>query len=616
MLGGRFGPDESAMTQDHHPRDEERAQLRDYLAVLRVRRWSVVVVVALVVAGALAYSARQTPLYQSRARILIQPFAAGTTTVQPTRGSLETERELARTVPVAEVAAQRLGTEDPPGSLLDGLSVNVVTQTEIMEFVYLHPSPTEAQRRAQAFAQGYLQFRRQQVVDDLLSASEALQDRLQTLNRQLSRIQTRISEAEAGSPQITDLQTRANRLSGQIGVLEQEIADLTPADSLRVGQLVEPASLPSSPAHPDYARNAVLAVMLGLVLGIAVAFLRERLDDSLRGRHDLERNIRAPVLSIIPRISAWKRDQDAPLVTIDDPRSPPAEAFRTLRTSLLFAAAQRDVKTILVTSAHAGEGKTFASVNLAVTLAQARKRVILVSADLRKPRAHRFFGSEGSAGLTGVLIGEARPWEAVQDVGIENLKLLPSGPVPGNPSELLGSDAMARLLLQFREVADFVIVDSAPVLVVADALTLSPACDAVLFVADAAGTSRGAVSQARQQMDQVAARILGSVLNDFDPSKSAATSYWDYSYVYEYRDVSAKPRRFRRQAPPPPSGFEPDVPDPEVIWGRSGAGQPSASAEPQRKDGAGQDAEGTTPADPSAEGGKDPRPRRRGAIPS
>jgi capsular exopolysaccharide synthesis family protein len=191
---------------------------------------------------------------------------------------------------------------------------------------------------------------------------------------------------------------------------------------------------------------------------------------------------------------------------------------------------------IMVTSPHAGEGKTVTTANLGVALAQAGKRVILISADLRKPRLHHFFGLDNHTGLTNVLSGGVSPWQAVKNTRVENLQVMPSGPVPENPAEMLGSDAMGRLLSVPTDMADYVLVDAAPVLAVADAATLAPLTDAVLFVADAQRTHRGSVEQARRQLEQVNAHIIGAVLNNFDPSKAGAYSYYRYSYRYEDQD--------------------------------------------------------------------------------
>jgi capsular exopolysaccharide synthesis family protein len=187
----------------------------------------------------------------------------------------------------------------------------------------------------------------------------------------------------------------------------------------------------------------------------------------------------------------------------------------------------------MITSPAAGEGKTTTAANLALVLADAGKRVVLVSADLRKPRIHRFFGLQNEVGLSSVLAEEIQPWEAILDPGVENLRVLLSGPVPSRPAELLQSDQMGEILAGLREVADYVIIDTAPMLLVADALALGPLVDGVLFVADSENTSRSAVAHSREQLEQVGAVLIGSVLNNFDPAKARA--YRHYGYYGPYR---------------------------------------------------------------------------------
>jgi succinoglycan biosynthesis transport protein ExoP len=527
---------------------EPRVQLREYLAILWVRKWPIILVTLVVVGAAMVFSARQTPLYASEARFLVQET---TISGQDTTGkalNMETQRELVSSLPVAEIVAEDVGAIAEPRALLRNLEIEVVPGTEILAIRYQSPDPQRTQEVTDAFARGYAEFRRRELLAELEAASEDIREQIQALTLDKDEALEAAAAVPPASTERGELDAEANAILTQINLLEQELSDLVDRKDIQVGDIIEPALLPTEPVSPDYVRSGILALAVGLLLGVGVAFLAERLDDGLRGRQDLEARLGAPVLAVIPRVATWRRRRDTPVVTVTEPRAAPAEAYRTLRTSLLFAASQRDAKTLLVTSPHAGEGKTATSANLAVTLAQARKRVLLISADLRKPRIHRFFGISNDVGLTSLLIGEARPWEAVVDVGFEHLKVVPSGPVPGNPAELLGSDAMGRLLAQFREVAEFVILDSAPAMVVADALTLAPFADAALFVADAEQTSRGAVTHARNQLEQVNVKVIGAVLNNFDPARArAAAYYYSYYYTYRYEETPRRAGRLRRR---------------------------------------------------------------------
>ena len=250
------------------------------------------------------------------------------------------------------------------------------------------------------------------------------------------------------------------------------------------------------------------------------------------------------------------------------PKGPIAEAYRTLRTNLQFIAKDEGFKVAAVTSATAGEGKTTTASNLAFTLAQTGQRVVAVSCDLRKPRLHSFYGLSNYRGLSDILQGTSTVAEASQSLaGTPSLRVIASGSVPANPAELLGSKEMLGFLDNLRKVADFVILDCPPVLAVSDALILSPLSDGVIMVADAQSTSRGAATHAAEQLIQVGANLIGSVLNNFDRSQAAyypyQNAYYYGSYDYHYHEPDPAEERSHGSRDPgksqasglPPEGF-------------------------------------------------------------
>lgn len=502
------------------------ATLREYLAILRNRKTSIVVVTILVIASALAYSYRQPEMYSSEAKVLVKPFN--------TILNLETERELAESEAVRDVAAEHLdGVLDPDDLTPTDLSVSVATETEVLVIGYTHAEPAAARDAAQAYAEGYVEYRRQEIVDDITASGESIRAQMDPLNERLLRLNRRI-QREDDPALVSTLSTQANSLVSRIAVLEQQLVQLSPPGRLQVGQVVEDANLPLSPSSPNHVANGILGLLLGLGLGIGVAFLRERLDDRLRGRTDLERYAAAPVLAIVPTVPEWRKSKQTMLVTLQQPQSAASEAYRTLRTGVLFAAGQQHLKVILLTSANAGEGKSATTANLGVALAQSGKRVIMISGDLRKPRLIQFFSGNRGPGVTNVIAGEANLWTSLVNTMLPTLKVLPSGPIPPNPTELLGSQGMRKILEDCAKVADIVLIDGPPVLALADAITLAPMADGVLLVADAQNTDRGAIEHARQQIDRVHARVIGAVLNNFDPSKAGAQAYY-YQDYYAYR---------------------------------------------------------------------------------
>ncbi|MGH2739803.1 MAG: polysaccharide biosynthesis tyrosine autokinase [Actinomycetota bacterium] len=514
------------MIADNRP-EEQQWQIQRQLLTLRRRKWIVLAVTALVTISAVGFSLLQDAVYTSTAKVLVNAISTDPSAFGSDDPNLETERELASSRSVAELASTKIGAAEDAASLVENLSVDVVTGTEVLEISYDAAAPGEAQDRAQAFADAYLSFRLEQAVDEFLAASDAIQGRIEKLQEELVELE------EQGGGGGGAIGSEESDIFAQIAVLRAELGELTPPEGLRVGRVVEPADLPESPSSPILPLNAGVGGMLGLILGGAVALLRERLDDRPRGRHDLEALAGAPVLGVIPRVHDWRKASEARLVTVTNPRSSSAEGYRTLRTGLLFAASQNRAQAIMVTSPHAGDGKTTTAANLAIALAQANKRTILVSADFRRPRLQKFFSASGnnSEGLTAVLSGQSRLEQAIVNPGIEGLRILFSGNVPGNPAELLGSEAMAKLIEELKGIADFVILDSAPVLAVADAMTLAPRVDAVLLVASAETTTRSALSHAREQLAQVNAMLTGVVLNELDPTKATTYPYY-YGYYY------------------------------------------------------------------------------------
>ncbi|MEX2459397.1 MAG: polysaccharide biosynthesis tyrosine autokinase [Actinomycetota bacterium] len=535
---------------------DEGIQLREYLSILRARRWSIVVIAGAILLSTLFFSFRQTPIYESTTKVLVKPVNNPFATNAPVSSliNLDTEREIASSTEVAIRASESISPPEDPAELLGDLSVSVPTNTQVLEITFSDPSPIRAQAGAAAFANAYIDYKTEQATNALNEVRSPIEDQIRDLTEQLNRLNAAIAAQGAGAT--PEQQSRREELTSQLAVLRSQLAPLRSV-VVDPGDILQTAGLPSSPSSPNHLRNAALALFVGLALGVGIAFLRERLDDRLRGRADLEQRAQAPVLAVIPKVAGWKKRDEARLTTVTEPRSGVAEAYRTLRTSVLFAAAQREIKAILVTSATAGEGKTTTAANLAVVLANAGKRVILVDADLRKPRIHRFLNLPNRTGLVNVLAGEALPWETLLDPGVDNLRVLPSGPVPTRPAELLGSEAMGELVAEFRQVADFVILDSPPVLAVSDALALAPLCQTVLYVSQAETTTRGAVMHARERLDQVGVEVLGAVLNGFDPSKSRTDPYYYYRYYYRTRSGPGgdgsyfEPHGTREEAPRP-----------------------------------------------------------------
>jgi len=517
--------------------------LRLYISVLRRRKWSIALVTLVVVGAAMAYTLRQTPLYTSEARVLVAPIGPGATLASL---NMSTEQALVHSAAVAAVVEEDLGLSQS-GGLLSGLGVSVEANTQILDINYTSPIPPTAQRIAQAFATAYLKFRQQQAVEQVQSQEAGIQAQIDSTQSELAQVDAEIRQAK-GPIKKSQLSAQHDSLIAQLGALHQQLESLQATVASQAGgQVVQPAPLPASPSSPQKVRNGILALFVGLALGTGVAFLRERLDDRLRGSEDLEASVQAPILAVVPMAPDWKDRKLSELVSIAAPKSSTSEAYRTLRTNLQFVEHSGDVRVICVTSGALGEGKTTTVANLGVALGQAGRKVILVSCDLRRPRLHKFFGLGNETGLSSVLSGSVDLASAVQRPSeMDNIVVLASGPIPPNPAELLVSERMRKVVEELREATEFLIFDSPPLFAVADALSIAAMSDGSMLVADANSTTRTAARHARQQLDQVGARVVGAVLNNFDPFASRYSYGYDgyrYAYTYRYREEDSPRKR-------------------------------------------------------------------------
>ncbi len=341
----------------------------------------------------------------------------------------------------------------------------------------------------------------------------------------------------------------------------QQELDAIPTANPAAAEVVLSAQIPTAPSNKDYLTTGALAAILGLTLGIAIAFVRERLDEHITGREVFEDALGAPVLAVVPHVTGWRKKKESRVVTRTAPTSPASESYRAARTILMYLASQGDMKVIAVTGPGQDEGKSTTTANLAVALAKAGRLVLAMSCDLRKPRLHRFFDLENDLGLSAVLTGRASLKEATKRTATANLWVLPSGPVPEDPAELLSSEVMHAVLAEMREHFDFILLDTAPALVVADASSLAQRADGVLIVADAARTTAQAVAHVRREFERVGGRIIGGVLNNLDPKRAkryAADYRTYYGGLAQYETKASQPEHpgnghpYRPLVPNPP----------------------------------------------------------------
>ena len=300
--------------------------------------------------------------------------------------------------------------------------------------------------------------------------------------------------------------------------------------------IIDRAETPTSPSSPDVPRNLALGLLIGLGLAGMAVFLRDQLDDVIHTPEDVEDKLDLALLGVVPRA-----EDMTPLEALEEPKSPISEAYNSLRGALLYSTPQGLPKIIAVTSAQAHEGKSTTSLAIATGFARIGMRPLLIDADLRRPALHKVLGIAGERGLTDLLVSQDDPKSAVVKVKGRKIDLLPAGPLPPSPSELLSSPRMAQLLEHFAQSHDVVIVDSPPVLGLADAPMLAAIADGTVFVVEAERGRSGSLKAALRRLRSMKPVLLGAVLAKFDPTRSG-NRYSAY-YGYDYYQYSSGERR-------------------------------------------------------------------------
>lgn len=521
----------------------EQADLREYLQVLTHRKYAIALTTLIVLSAALAYSFLATPVYSAKADVLVpQQQASSALNIQNSQApsadnlqrTLADEQQFAQGDAVKKAAEQALGYKAK-------ISVASSTTADVLTFAASNTQKTDAANIANAYANAYISQRRANQVAQYTQQVTALQASIAQL------------QAKASAPGLGPTEKAA--LADSITTLTQSVQQAQAAADVasQVGpSLVKAATVPTSPSSPKPVRNGALGVVVGLIIGVGIAFLLERLDDGLNSRDAAEEaGGGLPVIGLVPMVASWRTKGSHHLALAEDPDSSVAEAYRTLRTSVQFLGIDEPKHVIAVTSSVPGEGKTTAVANLAVSFARAGMRVFAVSCDLRRPSIHQFFGLDNGIGLTSLAIGQATLADAVKSVPHESrLRVITSGPVPPNPAEILSLDRIREIVDVLVENADLVLLDCPPVLPVTDSLLLSRLADGVLVLASAHTTSRRDLRTTFQMLRQVHAPILGTILNRVPTSGRNSYAY-GYGYYGEYAE---------RQPPSPANPVEPTAP--------------------------------------------------------
>ncbi len=449
-------------------------ELRDYVRAVRAHWVLAVVMLLLSVSAAGAVTVLMTPEYTATTRLFVStPETESTTTAyqgsQFSQQRVLSYAEIIRGKNVAQLVIDELGLDISAGALAGQVTTAVVPDTVLLDATVTDTSPLRAQTLANAVATKFIEL--------------------------VSQLETPVG-AEA---------------------------------PLVVVTVVEAASLPGEPLIPDVPLNLSIGVMVGILLGLGLPVARAALDNTVKSKSDIVDATGAPTIGAVMFDSGISKS-GSPAEAIGHSKT--AETYRQIRTNLQFVNVDDPPRALVVTSALAGEGKTTTAINLALVLAQSGQRVVLLEADLRRPRVIRYLRLVSGPGLTNVLAGTADLADVIQPFGDGKLSVIGSGPNPPNPSELLGSVHMKSLLRELRESHDYVIIDAPPLLPVTDAAVLAVHADGAVIIARHGGTKREQLRMAAESLRTIEARLLGTILN-MVPQKRYGYGY-GYGYGYEY----------------------------------------------------------------------------------
>ncbi len=526
-------------------------ELRSYITILWRRKWVIAVTLAVTVTIVVAGTFTMAPTYTASATLRVATAAAGSVDYADyiyAERLMNTYAQIATSGPVLEELVQRLDLNEPPQ-----IEVEIVANTELMQITVEDPNPILAREAANTLAEILIAQSTELYSGGARSAQEILGQQLAQIERELDQARREYENLAAQSPEDAERIAAASR---SIALKEQTYAMLLEQyeqarirEAIRANALsvVEPAVVPETPSKPRQVLNIALGFMVGLAGGTGLAFLFENLDDTIKTPDDVSGALGLGTLGAIGRLAKGEEQ----LVVAAQPLSPVAEAFRALCTNIRFSGVDNPLRTLLVTSPSLTEGKSITVANLAVAMAQAGLRVVAVDADLRRPRLGQLFGLDLREqvtterlwwGLSGSLL-EGRTNGQLRPVQVQGLRVLPSGELPPNPAELMGSQHMQRLLHELAQQVDVVLIDSPPVLPVADATALAKAVDGVLLVLEAGHTRRKAARQAVESLRQVGANLVGVVLNGVPTDRG---SYY-YSYHETYGNGRGKRKHRRRR---------------------------------------------------------------------
>lgn len=514
----------------------------DLKQLLRIgRQWWWLLLLSPLIGGFTAHyvGSQRTPLYSASATLFISPGRLtpdNYNSILASQNVVQTYATLAQSAPVLHAAAQDLGLPSV------SVSTSAGENSLFMNISAVDTNPERVAAIANAVADEFITYIHQQSEAQTAEVRGKIDAQIKAINETIAEIDKQIAQLQAdGGPKTDtdrqDLQSLQENRDGlkqdesQLRITARQI-DVEMATSQTRLSVTSPAVAPSAPFAPQTRRSTMLGAFAGLMIAIAAVALLEYFDNSVRTSIELNQltgSAHLATIAIAQKVQSGGRQ----VYVLSEPKSPSAEAIRLLRANLEFAAAARPITSLVVSSAGPGEGKSTLTANLGVVMAQAGFETIIIDADLRKPTQHEIFGIGNDRGLTTLLSHPQLDWQSVAvGVAVPGLALIPSGPVPPNPAELLSLHHLDALLDRVNASADVVLLDTSPVLAVSDPLFVSAKASGVLLVCRAGRTRRDALRRAAASFHQGGIRLVGIVLNQQKARDETAYNYHGYYRTY------------------------------------------------------------------------------------
>lgn len=497
-------------------------ELQTILRIIWKRFWLIVLGTLLISIVVFVASKNMQPVYQAKVTMMVNqstnsPFPDYTFVLTGEDLAL-TYSELLKTRPILEIVIANLNLDLSPDDLTeDMLSTNLIPQTQLLELIIEDTDALRASNIANEIAFTFISLHNtEKQLQNIVTLEQDVTAQMAHLKGLVEYNQSVVDQTRISSGLLTEeanlLQTTlSNQQLAYAGLLGTYLSIRLTQAQLLDATVIEPAIPPTEPIRPNVFIYTFLGAFVGLVFSAGLAFLMEYLHRSFETSEDVSQVLPLPTLGTIPRLQGAERSSK--LITSTTLFSLVSESYRTLRTNIRFASVDEPVTTLLIASAEPGAGKTTVAANLGVVCAQAGLQVVLMDTDLRRPSLHQLFDLGNRTGLTDLLVGD------VQDIRecrlrteIDNLHLITAGPIPPNPSELLGSKMMEAVLAKVKRSADLVILDTPPTLAVTDAAVLASKVDGVILLIEARRTSHQAARRAWETLQGVGSTILGTVL--------------------------------------------------------------------------------------------------------